>query len=157
MESKRSAQAMLILLILTLCMTNLTYCFSDGCWFGQSFSRFFPIERLDPTDKIWLVVLIICLTIIISQYHLVSLHKNREHYLLAVSHWLCKYICKSSIWNLGPLPLLQVFCWNTNSTCARYYVTDYTCYHVVHVVMSEHAILELVNSASNLFNMINLY
>ena len=153
MKNKRSSQAMLILLILTL-RDKFDILLQWWLLIRSKFSRFFPIERLDPTDKIWLV-LIICLTIIISQYHLVSLHKNRDHYLLAVSHWLCKYICKSSIWNLGPLPLLQVFCWNTNSTCARYYVTDYTCYHVVHVIMSEHVILELVNSVSNLFNMIN--
>ena len=145
---------------LSLCMANLTYCFTDGCWTGQSFSRYFLIERLHPTDKIWLV-LIICLAIIISYYHLVSLHeKNLDHYLLAVSHWLYKYICKSSLWNLGLKQLFQVICWNTNSTWPCYHITGCTCYHVVHVVhvlMSERAILELVNSVLNFFNMINLY
>ena len=95
------------------CMAHLTYCLADGCWFVQKLTRIFPIERLYPTNKIWLV-LIICLVIIISYYHLVSLHeKNRDHYLLGASQWLCKCICKTSIRSLGPLSLFQVICWNT--------------------------------------------
>ena len=138
------------------CMVNLKYCFSDGCWFSQIFARFLPIERLHPTSKMWLV-LIICLPIIISSYHLVSLHeKNRCHYLLTVSHCLRKYICKSFIWSLGSLPLFQVIYWNTNSTCACYHVTCYHLVHAVYVVMSQHAILELVDSVSNFFNMMFL-
>ena len=124
------------------------------------FSRNFPIERLHSKDKIWLV-LIICLAILISFYHLVLLHgKNRHHYLLAVSHWLCKYICKPSIRSLGTLPLFLVICWNTSSTCTCYHAKGCTYYHVVHavhVVMSERAIFPLVNSVSVFFNMINLY
>ena len=92
----------------SLCMTYLTYHFSDGYWFVQSFFRIFPIERIQPADEIWLV-LIICLAIIMSYYHLVSLYeKNRDHY-----QWLYKYICKSSIGSLGPLSLFQVIHWKT--------------------------------------------
>ena len=105
----------------SLCKTHLTYYFSDDCWFVQSFSRIFPIERLHPTDKIWLIS-IICLATIISYYHLVSLNlKNWDHYLLAASEWLCKYICKLSIRSLGPLSLFQVIA-ETLLGC--------TCYHV---------------------------
>ena len=97
----------------SLCKAHLTYCFGDGCWFVQSFSRIFPIERLHPTDKIWLV-LIIYLAIIINYYHPVLIHeKNWDHYLLAVSQWLWKYIWKSSIQSSGSLSLSQVICWNT--------------------------------------------
>ena len=89
----------------SLCKAHLTYRFSDGCWFVQSFYPIFPIKRLHPAGKIWLV-LVICLVIIISYYHLVSMHeKNRDHYLLASSQWLCKCICKSSIQSLGYLSL----------------------------------------------------
>ena len=94
----------------SLCKTHLTYYFSDDCWFVQSFSRIFPIERLHPTDKIWLV-LFTCLAIIINYYHLVSIHeKNRDHYFLAAIQWLCKCICKSSKQSLGPSSLSQVIC-----------------------------------------------
>ena len=97
----------------SLCKAHLTYRFSDDCWFVQSFFRIFPIERLHLTNKFWLF-LIICFVIIINYYHLVSIHeKNRDHYLLAASQWLCKYICKSSIQSLGPLPLSKVIWWNT--------------------------------------------
>ena len=116
-----------------LCMAHLTYRFSDGYWFVRTFSRLFLIESLHPIDKTWLV-LIICLATIISYYHLVSIHeKNRGHYLLAASERLCKYICKLSIRSLGPLSLLLKHCL------------------VVHVIMSKHAILKLVNSISNSF------
>ena len=66
---------MLILLILTLYgkYGMSLYCF--GCWFVQSFIQIFRIEKLHPIDKIWLV-LIICLVIIISYYHLVLLHEK---------------------------------------------------------------------------------
>ena len=112
-ESKRRVPTMLILLILTLYGTYdiLLYCF--GCWFVQSFIRISQIERLHPIDKMWLV-LIICLFIIISYYHLVSLHdKNWDDYLLAASQWLCKCISKTSIRSLVPLSLFQVIRWNT--------------------------------------------
>ena len=113
MANKRSVRTMLILLILTLYGTYdiLFHCF--GCWFVESFIRNFRKERLHPIDKIWLV-LIICLVIIISYYHLVPLHeKNWDDYLLAASQWLCKYICKISKRGLGPLSLFQVIRWNT--------------------------------------------
>ena len=55
------------------------------------------------------IVLIISLATIISYYHLVSLQgKNRDHYLVAASEWLYKYICKSSIRSLRPLSLFHV-------------------------------------------------
>ena len=85
MENKRNVRTMLILLIFTLYGTYdiSLHCF--GCWFVQSFIRIFRIERLHPIDKIWLV-LIICLVIIISYYHLVPLHgKNWDDHLLAAS------------------------------------------------------------------------
>ena len=105
----------------SLCMAHLTYRFSDGCWFIWSFFRFFPLERLHPTDRTWLV-LIICLITINSYYHLVLLHeKNQGHYLLAAKEWLCKYICKSSIQSLGPLPLFHVIA-ETLFGCAYYHV-----------------------------------
>ena len=112
MENKRSVWTMLILLILTLYRTHDLSLHYFGCWFVQSFIRFFRIERLYPIDKIWLV-LIICLVIIISYYYLVPLHeKNGNDHLLAVSQWLCKYICKISIRGIGPLSLFQVIRWN---------------------------------------------
>ena len=92
----------------SLCMTHFKYRFSDGYWFVRSFSGIFPIERLHPTDKTW-SVLIICLATIISYYHLVWLHENnQDHYLQAASEWLCKYISKLSMQNLGPLSLFQL-------------------------------------------------
>ena len=111
MESKKSTRTMLILF--SLFMVYLTYHSSDGCWFVQRFSQIFPIERLHPTDKIWLV-LIICLVVIISYYHLVSLHENnRDQYVLAASQCLYAYICQTSIQTLGSLSLLfQVIYWN---------------------------------------------
>ena len=113
MENKRSFRTTSILLILTLYGTyDISFhCF--GCWFIQSFIRIFWIERLHLMDKIWLV-LIICLVIIISYYHLVQLHeKNRDDHLLAACQWLCTYICKISIRGLGPSSLFQVIRWNT--------------------------------------------
>ena len=113
MANKRSVRTMLILLILTLYGTyDISFhCF--GCWFVQSFIWNFQKERLHLIDKIWLV-LIICLFIIISCYHLVPLHeKNWDNHLLAASQWLCKYICKISKQGLGPLSLFQVIRWNT--------------------------------------------
>ena len=117
-----------------LSIAHLTYRFSDGCWLVQSFIRIFPMERLHHTEKIWLV-LIICLVIIFSYYHLVSLHgKNRYPYLLGTSQWL----------HLQDI-----------HTKSRTFVTipSYLLKHclAVHVIMSEHAILELVNSVSDSF------
>ena len=101
----------------SLCKAHLTYRFSDDCWFDQNFSRIFSIKRLHPSEKYWLV-LIICLGIIINYYHLVLIHENNwDHYLLAASQWLCKYICKSSIPSLEPLSLTQVIYWNTIWLC----------------------------------------
>ena len=118
----------------SLCVSQLTYRFSDGCWFVQSFSWIFPVERLHSTDKIWLV-LIICVVIIISYYHLVSLHeKDWDRYPLAVRQWLCKYICKSSMRTFITIPS------NFLKQCLA-----------VHVIMSDHTILELINSVSNSF------
>ena len=60
------------------------------------------------------MILIICLVIIISHDHLVSLHeKNQVDHHLTASQWLCKYIWKTSVRSLGPLSLFQVICWNT--------------------------------------------
>ena len=113
MENKRSAGTMSILLILSLYGTYVISLHYFGCWFVQSFIWIFWIERLHPIDKIWLV-LIICLVIIISYYHLIPLHeKNWDDHLLAASQWLCKYICKIFIQGLGPLSLFQVIHRNT--------------------------------------------
>ena len=107
-ESKRGPRTMFILLLLTW-YGNMTYRFSDGCWLIQSFTRIFPIERLHPTNKTWLV-LIICLVIIINYYHLVSLHEeNRDHYLLGACKWLCMCICKTSIRSLGLFHYSRLF------------------------------------------------
>ena len=117
----------------SLCMAHTTYRFRN-----QSFIRVFSLERLHPIDKIWLVV-IICLFIIISYYHLISLdEKNRDSYLLAASQWLCKYICKTSI-HFVTIP----------SNLLKHRLA-------VHVHMSEHVILELVNSVSNSFEYDNI-
>ena len=116
-----------------LWMAHITYNFSAvmAADLLKIILKFFLIERFDPIDKIWFV-LIMCLVIIVSYYHLVSLHENNsDDSLLAVNQWLCKYIYKTSIRRLGPLLLFQATCW-----------------HCYHVIMSEHAILELVNSVS---------
>ena len=86
MESKTLIRKMLILLILTLYGTFDTL-LQRWLLIRSKFFSNFPIERLHPTDKTSLV-LIICLATIISYYHLVSLHeKNRD--LQAASEWLC--------------------------------------------------------------------
>ena len=105
MERKRSARAMFILLILTLYGT-----------FDISLQWWLLILSKSLLPSYWKtgLSLIIYLAIIITFYHQVLLHeKNRNHYILAASQWLWKYICKSSIRSLGPLALLQVTCWNT--------------------------------------------
>ena len=130
-ESKRRARTMLILLIFALCVT---IDISLQWWLLISFSWIFPVERLHSTGKNWLV-LIICVVIIISFYHLVSLlEKNRDRYPLAVSQWLCKYICKSSMRTFITIPC------NLLKHCLA-----------VHVIISEGTFLELVNSVSNSF------
>ena len=119
-ENKRSTRTMLILLILTLYGTFDMSLQWWLLWFVRSFSQILPIERLHPADKN--LVLIICLATIISYYHLASLHeKNRDHYLLAASEWLFKYICKPSIQSLGPLSLFQVIA-ETFFGCTFYHV-----------------------------------
>ena len=121
----------------SICKEHLTYCFSDGCWFVQSFSQVFPVERLYPTGKIWLV-LIICSAIIISYYHLVLGHeKNWDHYLLAASQWLCKYIMEVIHTKFRTFV-------NIPSNLLKHCL-------VVHIIMSEHAILDFVDSVSNPF------
>ena len=53
-------------------------------------SKFFSIFFNRKTPSYWqnLITLIICVTTIISYYHLASLHeKNQDHHLLAASQW----------------------------------------------------------------------
>ena len=122
---------MLILLIFTF---FVTFDISLQWWLLINFSWIFPVERLHSTDKNWLV-LIICVVIIISFYDLVSLlEKNRDRYPLAVSQWLCKYICKSSMRTFITIPS------NFLKQCLA-----------LHVIISEDTFLELVNSVSNSF------
>ena len=101
MESKKSSRMMFILLILTLSLQ----------WWLLIRSKFFSNFSNRKNRSYWQIwlVLIICLAIIIIMRriiycHLVSLYeKNRDHYPLAGSQWLFKYICKLFIRSLGPL------------------------------------------------------
>ena len=130
-ESKRSARTMFILLILTLYGTlDITL-----QWWLLIRSKIFSNFSNRKTPSYWQKL--ISFNHLFSYNHLVSLHlKNWDYYLLAASEWLCKYICKLSIRSLRPLSLFQVIA----EHCL-----------VVHVIMSEHDILELANSVSNSF------
>ena len=106
MENKRSALTIMILLILTLYGTfDISF-----PWWLPIRSKFFSNFSDRKTPSYWQnLISFNSLATIISYYHLVSLYeKNKDHYFLTASKWLCKYICMSPIQSLGPLSLFQV-------------------------------------------------